>query len=97
MIPNYSDKSVAEALEEAEEMNGERLAQFIEHEEQNQNRVTLLRQLRRKVVKVSPSEQGYVGGHWFDYPDETRWVRKDSRVEEAIESGELEMVEDGRG
>lgn len=95
MIPDYADKSVAEALSEAEEMDGETLARFIEFEEENQNRVTLLRSLRRKVVRVSPASAGYVGGQWFDEADETRWVRKDSRVESAIESGGLQVVDDG--
>lgn len=50
-------------------------------------------ELGEEVTVTHPQNYGYGGGLWFDAADETKTVAVTSRIENAIERGQLEVVE----
>jgi len=92
MIDNYEDLNQDETLTAVRDFDGEKLKQFIEFERENKNRKTVYKPLKRELVVVTPADQRYAGGLWFDDADEVRTVRRSRRVDEAIDEGVLEVV-----
>ena len=50
-------------------------------------------ELADEVEVTYAGNYGYAGGMWFEDVDETRTVETTTRITEAIENGELEVVE----
>jgi len=97
MIEDYQDKNVEETLEAVADFNGERLQDFFEYEQEHKNRKTVIEPLRDDLVDVVPAGGTtyggrYVAGVWFDDATESKTVRRTTRIEQAIEAGELQEV-----
>ena len=99
MIENYADLNQDETLEAVSDLVGERLAEFLEYERDHKNRKTVVEPLERELVDVLPASSAgyggrYVAGIWFDEVDEPTTVRRSTRIEQAIEAGELQQVDE---
>lgn len=98
MIENYDELNRDETLEAVADFDGERLAEFVAFEREHKNRKTVVDPLERELVDVVPESAGgyggrYVAGVWFDDVTEPATVRRTTRIENAIEDGDLEVVE----
>jgi len=92
MIENYADKNREQTLDAVSEFGADRLQEFIEFEREHKDRKTVLEPLERELVTVTPTEQRYAGGCWFDDVDEQRVVCRTPRIERAIANGDLREV-----
>jgi hypothetical protein len=54
---------------------------------------TVIADPTEEVEVTKPVGYGYAAGLWFDNADESHTVERNSRIQRAIESGELEEVE----
>lgn len=102
MIENYEDLNVAETLEQVEELDEAETEQFIEYESNHKNRTTVIRPLQEQLgladtdpetVTVTPRRGNYAGGLWFDNQTDHQTVERTVRIDQAIEAGELEVVD----
>jgi hypothetical protein len=94
MIENYEDLNVEETLEAVADFDGDRLAEFLEYEQEHKDRKTVLEALDDELVTVTPTGNQYAGGIWFDELDAERTVRRSARIDRAIDAGELEVIDD---
>ena len=97
MIENYEDLNRDETLDAVSDFDGEQLAAFVEYEREHKNRKTVIKPLERELVEVIPVSSGgyggrYVAGIWFDDVTEPATVRRTTRIETAIDDGDLEVV-----
>jgi len=98
MIENYDELNRDETLDAIADFDGERLAEFLDFERGRKNRKTVVDPLERELVDVIPASSGgyggrYVAGVWFDDVTEPATVRRTTRIETAIDDGDLEVVE----
>jgi hypothetical protein len=93
MIDNYAEKNVEETLAAARRLDGADLVAFVAYERKHKNRTTVIDPLERQLVDVTPTDRQYAGGLWFDDLNEVRTVARTTRVERAIETGALEVVD----
>lgn len=129
MIPeNYDELTVDETLDAVADAEGDELEEFIDHERDNKNRVSVLEPLLERLDDSGASQEeveaavtddseaetaddddglsrgdtvtvqktgfyGYAAGMWFDESDETKEVEVNTRIQRAIDNGELEVVE----
>jgi len=93
MIDNYEDKNVEETLDAVSDFSGERLETFIEFERERKNRTTVVEPLERELLTVTTAGRNYAAGLWFGSPAEEKVVRRTTRIEQAIENGDLVEVE----
>lgn len=85
MIEDYDELNRDETLNAVADFDARRLTEFLEFEREHKNRKTVIEPLEDELVEVSPvGEQQYVAGLWFDDPYETKVVRRNSRIDEAI-------------
>ena len=99
MIENYQDLNRDETLDAVADFDGERLAAFVEYEREHKDRKTVIEPLERELVDVVPATGTtyggrYVAGIWFDEVDEPTTVRRSTRIEQAIDAGELQEVDE---
>jgi len=92
MIDNYDELNRDETLEAVAGFDGETLDDFVDFERNHKNRKTVYKPLERQLVDVTPTDRRYAGGHWFDDLSEVRTVRRSRRVDNAIDTGQLEIV-----
>lgn len=93
MIEDYDDLNREQTLEAVRGFSGERLREFIAFERERKNRKTVVEPLERELVTVTPAvPRRYIAGLWFDDLDDHELVRRNYRVEQAINRGELEVV-----
>lgn len=94
MIENYPDLNREETLDAVSGFSGQKLASFIEFEREHKDRVSVIEPLERQLIDVRPTGgRKYVAGVWFDDPTESRTVRRSRRIEQAIDAGEIEVVD----
>lgn len=94
MIENYDELNRDETLDAVADFDGERLVDFLEFEREHKDRKTVVDPLERELVDVVPTGRTqYAAGIWFDEPDEPTTVRRSTRVERALEAGELQEVD----
>lgn len=93
MIENYPDLNREETIDAVSSFDAQQLQDFLEFERSHKDRKTVVDPLERELVTVRPAvDRQYIGGHWFDDLDDEKTVRRSTRVEQAIESNELEVV-----
>jgi len=98
MIENYQDLNRDETLDAVSDFDGEQLAAFVEYEREHKDRKTVIEPLERELVDVVPAGSAgyggrYVAGVWFDDVSEPATVRRSTRIEQALDAGDLEVVE----
>ena len=98
MIENYEELNRDETLDAVSDFDGEQLAAFVEYEREHKDRKTVTEPLERELVEVVPAGSAdyggrYVAGVWFDDVFEPVTVRRSTRIEQALDVDELEMVE----
>ena len=90
MIENYQDLNRDETLDAVADFDGERLAAFVEYEREHKDRKTVIEPLERELVDVVPADgRQYVAGVWFDDASEPKTVRRSTRIEQALDEGDL--------
>ena len=90
MIENYQDLNRDETLDAVADFDGERLAAFVEYEREHKDRKTVIEPLERELVDVVPADgRQYVAGVWFDDASESETVRRSTRIEQALDEGDL--------
>lgn len=93
MIDNYEDKNVDETLDAVSDFSGERLEEFIEFERERKNRTTVVEPLERELLTVTTTGTNYAAGLWFGSTPDEKLVRRTTRIEQAIENGDVVEVE----
>ena len=94
MIKNYENLNRDETLAAVTDFDGESLAAFVEYEREHKDRKTVIEPLERELVEVVPAGgQQYVAGVWFDDVSEPATVRRSTRIEQALNADDLEVVE----
>jgi len=90
MIENYDELNRDETLDAVADFDGERLAEFLDFEREHKNRKTVVDPLERELVDVVPADgRQYVAGVWFDDASEPETVRRSTRIEKALDEGDL--------
>jgi len=90
MIDGYEDLNRDETIEAVSDFGGERLKAFIEYESEHKDRKTVIEPLERELVDVVPADgRQYVAGVWFDDASEPETVRRSTRIEKALDEGDL--------
>lgn len=92
MIDNYDDRNREQTLEAVANFDGEQLQEFLEFERAHKDRKTVIEPLERELVTVTPTSRPYVAGLWFGSLSKTKVARRTTRIEQAIDSGDLEVV-----
>jgi hypothetical protein len=90
MIENYQDLNRDETLDAVADFDGERLAAFVGYEREHKDRKTVIEPLERELVDIVPADgRQYVAGVWFDDASEPETVRRSTRIEQALDEGDL--------
>lgn len=108
MIENYEELTVDETLEVVDELGDDEIEQFIEYERDHKNRTTVIDPLEEllsdsdesgdtgtaepETVTVTVEVGNYGGGIFFDDATETKTVERTTRVQQALDNGNLTEV-----
>lgn len=92
LIEHYDGLNADETLSAVDDFTADQLQQFVVHERMNKNRTTVIEPIQDMLVTIRAPRGGYFGGQWFDEPGE-RVVRDTTRIRQALEDTELELVD----
>ncbi len=106
MIENYDELTVDETLDVVSEFDDEKTEQFIKYERNHKDRTTVIEPLEKslpnkadpstdepEMVTVTVETGNYGGGVFFDDATESKTVELTTRIEQALEDGNLTEVE----